>query len=92
MQGLHSNSARFWATKKAGLRQPLLILFPFVGDPRKCTAAHSWPIRGLLLLSPAVKRLGPPRRQGLCSHPAHLWAYSDFVPRSEALGSPRRQG
>ena len=29
-------------------------------------------------------------RQGLCSHPAHLWATSDFAPRSEALGAARR--
>ena len=28
------------------------------------------------------------KRQGLCSHPAHLWATSDFVPRSEVLGTP----
>ena len=27
--------------------------------------------------SPAVKRWGPPRRQGLCSHLAHLWATFD---------------
>ena len=37
------------------------------------------------MLSPAVKRRGPPRRQGLCSHLAHKWATSDFVLRSEAL-------
>ena len=37
----------------------------------------------LLILPPAVKRWGPRRRQGLCSHLAHLWANSDSVPRSE---------
>ena len=29
------------------------------------------------------------RRQGLCSYPAHLWGTSDFVPWSEALGTPQ---
>ena len=38
---------------------------------------------------PTLKRWGPPRRQGLCSHVAHLGATSDSAPRS---GSPRRQG
>ena len=36
--------------------------------------------------------MGIPRRQGLCSHPAHLWATFDSAPRSEAVGTPRRQG
>ena len=40
----------------------------------------------------APKRWGPPRWQGLCSHPAHLWATSDFIPRSEALGFPQAAG
>ena len=31
-------------------------------------------------------------RQGLCSHLAQLWATSDFVPRSEAEGSPQAVG
>ena len=39
----------------------------------------------------ALKRWGPPRRQGLCRHLVHLWATSDFAPRCEALGPPRRQ-
>ena len=38
----------------------------------------------LLILSPALKRRGSPRRQGLCSHLAHKWATSDSAPRSEA--------
>ena len=42
-----------------------------------------------LILSPTLKHWGTPRRQGLCSHPAHLWATSDFVPRSETLGTPQ---
>ena len=32
-----------------------------------------------------VTLLGTLKRQGLCSHPAHLWATSDFVP---LLGTP----
>ena len=36
----------------------------------------------LLVLSLAQKQRGSPRRQGLCSHLAHLWATFDFVPRS----------
>ena len=39
-------------------------------------------------MSPALERWGPPKRQGLCSHPAHLWATSHYVPRSGALGTP----
>ena len=42
----------------------------------------------LLILSPALKRRAPPRRQGLCSHLANLWATCDFAPRSEAEGTP----
>ena len=42
----------------------------------------------LLILPPALKRRGPPRRQGLCSHVAHLWATSDSAACSEAVGTP----
>ena len=41
-----------------------------------------------LLRFPALKRWGSPRRQGLCSHLAHLGATSDSVPCSEAVGTP----
>ena len=41
-----------------------------------------------LILPPALKRRGPPRRQGLRSHLAHLWATSDSAPRSEVVGTP----
>ena len=41
---------------------------------------------------PALKRLGPPRLQGLCSHLAHLGATSDSAPRSEAVGIPQAAG
>ena len=40
----------------------------------------------LLILSPALMRWGSPRRQGLSSHLAHLWATSDLVPRSPRDG------
>ena len=44
------------------------------------------PLRVTSDLSRAVKRWGPSRRQGVCSHPAHLWASFDFVPQLEAPG------
>ena len=46
----------------------------------------------LLILSPALKRRGSPRRQGLRSHLAHKWATSDFVPRSSSMGIPETAG
>ena len=46
----------------------------------------------LLILPPALKRRGSPRRQGLCSHLAHKWATSDSAPRSEAEGIPKVAG
>ena len=45
----------------------------------------------LLILSPALKRWGPPRWQGLCSHHAHLWATSDLSPALKDWGPPKRQ-
>ena len=45
-----------------------------------------------MILPPALKRWGPPRRQGLCSHLADLWATFDFAPRSEAVGTPPPDG
>ena len=42
----------------------------------------------LLILSPALKRRGSPRRQGSRSHLAHKWAASDSAPRSEVEGIP----
>ena len=44
--------------------------------------------RALLFLSHTLKRCGPLKPQGLCSHPIQLWATSEFVPRTKALGSP----
>ena len=43
----------------------------------------------LLLVSPALKRLGPPKRKGLCSHLAHLWATCDSAPCCEAVRPPK---
>ena len=45
-----------------------------------------------MILSPALRRWGPPRRQGLCSHLAHLCATFDSVPRSKALWTLKRRG
>ena len=45
----------------------------------------------LLILSPALKRWGPRRRQGLCSHLAHLLSTSDSAPALKRWGPPRRQ-
>ena len=46
----------------------------------------------LLTVPPAVPRCGAPRRQGLCSHLAHLWAISYCAPRFEAVGTPQAAG
>ena len=43
----------------------------------------------ILIVRPALKRWGPPRRQGLCSPPDQLLATSDSAPCSKAA---RRQG
>ena len=65
-----------------------------VGTPPdgRGSVAHL-PTKGpLLILFPALKRWRPPRRHGLHSQFAHLWATSDFLPHSEVYGIPRRQG
>ena len=46
----------------------------------------------VLILRPALKRWRPPRRQGLLSHLAHLWATSDSAPRFEAVETPKAAG
>ena len=45
-----------------------------------------------LIVPPALKRWGPPTRQGLCSNPANLWSTSDSAPRFEAVGTPKAAG
>ena len=40
----------------------------------------------LVILSPTLKRWGPPRRQGRCSQAAHMWPPYDHC--SQGLGIP----
>ena len=40
-----------------------------------------------VILFPALKRWGPPRRRGSCNYLAHLWASSDSAPCSQAVGT-----
>ena len=78
--------ARLWATSDFVPRSGL-------GTPGGTGYVATRPTCGpFLILSPTLKRWGPPRRQGLCSHPAHLWANSDSVSRSEVLGTPDSKG
>ena len=49
-------------------------------------------LKSTMILPPALKRWGSPRRQGLRSHLAHKWATSDSTPRSKALGLPEAAG
>ena len=46
----------------------------------------------LPIVPPDLKRWGPPRRQRLCSHLAHLCATSDCGPALKRWGPPRWQG
>ena len=64
------------------------------GDPRGGRGyVATLPTCGpLLILPPALKRWGPPRRQGLCSPLAHLWATSDSAAAIKGWGPLRRQG
>ena len=83
-QGLCSHLAHLWATsdsaprsesggaRRGGMGQ--VATLPTCGPPP--------------MPPPALKRWGPPRRQGLCSHFPHLRATSDAAPRSEAVGTP----
>ena len=45
-----------------------------------------------LMLPRALKRWGPPKPPGLCSHHAHLWAASDSAHCFEAVGTPHAAG
>ena len=86
-QGLCSHLAHLWATSDSAPRSEA------VGTPGGRGYVATLPTCGpLLILRLAVKRWGPPRRQGLCSHLAHLWATSDSAPRSEAVGTPQAAG
>ena len=76
---------------------PFAIFFP---TPKRWDPPNGWSYvanlttcGSLPFFSPALKCWEPPPRlQGLCSHLAHLWALSDFIPRFEALGSPQMAG
>ena len=83
-QGLCSHLAHLWATSDSAPRSEA-VGTPPGGKGYVATLPTCGP---LLILPPALKRWGPPRRQGLCSHLAHLWATSDSAPRSEAVGTP----
>ena len=87
-QWLCSHLAHLWATFDSTPR------FEAVGTPPggRGYVATLPTFEPLLILPPAVKRWGPPRRQGLCSHLAHLWATSDFAPRCEAVETPQEAG
>ena len=64
------------------------------GDPQggRCYEATVPTCGPPVILPLAVKRWGPPRRQGLCSPLAHLWGTFDCAPRSEAVGTPQVAG
>ena len=87
-QGLCSHRAHLWATSDFVPRFEAEGI-SLGGRGYVATLPACGP---LLILSPALKRRGSPRRQGLCSHFAHLWATSDFVPRFEAEGIPEAAG
>ena len=81
--GLCSHPAHLWATTNFAPRCEA------VGTPGGSGYEANRPTCGpLLILPPAVKRWGPSRWQGLCSHLDHLWAAADSTPRSEAVGTP----
>ena len=76
-------SSPLWAISDSAPRSQV------VGIPRCQGHVATFPIGGpLLILPPAPKGVGSPRRQGLCSHLAHSWATSDPAPRSQAVGIP----
>ena len=54
---------------------------------------QSWPAHLLVSCDfvPIVKRLGPPRRQGLCHPPALFWAVPILSPALQRRETPSRQ-
>ena len=89
-QGLSSHLAHKWATSDLAPRSKAEGIPEAAG---RCPQVATLPTSGpLLILPPALKRRGPPRRQGLSSHLAHKWATSDSSPRSEAEGTPEAAG
>ena len=83
-QGLCYHRAHLWATSDCFPRSEAL------GTPQAAgVMLPLGPFGGPLLIPyPALKRWRPPILQGLCYHPAHLWASCDSVPISQALGTP----
>ena len=87
-QGSCCHLAHLWATSDFVLGSQMVGIPHAVGG-YVATVPTCWP---LVILPPAVKRWGSLRRQGLCSHLAHLWATCDSATRSEALGTPWAAG
>ena len=81
--------ARKWA---GWLHSPYRLGVGVEGKIRGGTQVGKVACGPLLLHPPALKRWKHPRRQGLCSLLAHLWATSDVAPRLKRWGHPRRQG
>ena len=81
-QELCSPRAHLWATAVSVPRSE--VVDPLAGSGYVATQ----PTCGALLtVSPALKRFRSTTWQGLCSHPAHLWATFNYVPRTKALGT-----
>ena len=93
-RALEANQGWRWVGNPEGQQYPAAL----VSSPQKRVFFFTALIATLptcgppLILPPALRRWGPPRRQGLCSHLAHLWATSDSAPRSEAVGTPQAAG
>ena len=84
---LCSQPVHFWATSDSAPRCEA------VGTPEDKGYVATRPTYGPPpILPPALKRSGPPKRHGLCSHLAQLRATSDSTPRFEAVGSPQAVG
>ena len=70
IQGLSSNSALFWAPKKARMRQPILILSPLFATPEivrvttHLLAPEKAGVRQPILIFSPHLALGTPRMQG----------------------------
>ena len=87
-QGLCSKLPHLWATSDFAPRSEA-VGTPLGGRGYVATLPTCGPP---LILPPTLKRWGPPSRQGLNSHLAHLWATSVFVPHSAAVGTPQAAG
>ena len=85
--GFCSHPAHLWATSDS---VPPLKRGDLPGGMGYVATRHT--CGQIFLLSPALKLWGHPRRQGLCSHPAHLWATSNSVVRSKMLWTPQAEG